>query len=160
MKKITLLLLVSGIIFSMSCKKDTKITDIINPGASMKCNIGGASWSAVSRVTTKQGNKFIITGTGSMGSDVLNVTIFGATTGTYNLTTTLPIQTQMSGTFTKSTSTDSLYTAYEGTATLSSVDTTNKKISGTFSFKAKNLSHPLLSNMIITSGTFTNLIYQ
>ena len=143
----------------MSCKKDTKITDIINPGASMKCNIGGASWSAVSRVTTKQGNKFIITGTGSMGSDVLNVTIFGATPGTYTIDPQAA-QIQASATFTKSTALDSLYTAFEGTATLSSVDTTNKKISGTFSFKAKNLTHPLLSNMIITSGTFTNLIYQ
>jgi hypothetical protein len=125
----------------------------------MKCNIDGVSWSAVSRVTTKQGNKFIITGTGSMGSDVLNVTIFGATPGTYTINPQ-ELNIHASATYTNSTSSDSLYTAYEGTATLSSVDTTNKKISGTFSFKAKNLLHLALANKIITSGTFTSLIYQ
>jgi hypothetical protein len=158
MKKIMVLVLISGIIFSIGCKKDSKVADIINPSASMTCKINGVSWKAITRVTTKQGNSFLINGTGSLGSDVLNVTVFDTIVGTYNLTTTLPVQTKMSATFTNSTSsTDSLYTAYEGTVTLSSVDYINKKISGSFSFKAKNL---LMNEKNFTSGTFSSLIYQ
>lgn len=160
MKKITLFILISGLVFTYSCKKDTKIEDVanlVNLNASYKCKINGASWNAVTRVTTKQGNTFLINGTGSIGNDVLNVTVLGITTGTYNLTTTMPVQTQMSATFANGTHADSLYTAYEGTVTLSSVDTTNKKISGSFSFKAKNL---LMMEKVFTEGTFTNLIYQ
>ena len=156
MKKSTLIIFITLITFSFACKKDSKIADIVNPTASMKCKINGSSWSALTRVTTKQGNTFLINGT--VGSDALNITILGITTGTYNLTTYMPVQTQFSGNYTNSTSaTDSLYTAYEGTCTLSSVDTSAKKISGTFSFKAKNL---LLNTKNITEGTFTNLIYQ
>jgi hypothetical protein len=158
MKKSTLLLLIPIIIFSFACKKDSKIADIINPTASMKCTINGTPWSAITRVTTKQGNTFLINGTGSLGNDVLNITVLGTTPGTYTLSTYSPPQTQFSATYTNSTSsTDSLYTAYEGTVTLSSVDTTAKKISGTYTFKAKNL---LLLNKSITGGTFTNLVYQ
>ena len=157
MKKITLIILICGLLFSLSCKKDSKITDLINVSASMKCKINGTSWSAVTRVTTQQGNNFLINGTGSLGNDVLNVTIIGNTTGTYNLTTNTPPQIQMSANFANGTSPDSLYTATEGTVTLSSVDVTNKKISGSFSFKAKNMA---LNNKNITEGTFSNLIYQ
>ena len=160
MKKITFFAIISIIAFSFACKKDSKITDIVNLEASMKCKINGTSWSAVSRVTTMQANKFLINGTGSMGSDVLNVTTLGIATGTYNLSVNVPVQTQFSATYTNSSSTDSLYTAYEGTVTLSSVDTTNKKISGAYSFKAKNLLHLLLPDKIITEGTFSNLVYQ
>ncbi len=151
------LLSIVTVLFVFGCKKDSKITDIINPGASMKCKVNGTSWSAVSRVTTLQSNKFIVNGTGSLGSDVLNVTFFGATTGTYNLNTTQG-QVQFSATYTNDTgNTDSLYTAYEGTATLTKVDTTNKKVSGTFTFKAKNMQ---MNNKNITEGTFTDLVYQ
>jgi len=157
MKKSKLFILITIIAFSFSCKKDSKITDIINPSASMKCKIDGVDWIAQIRETILQSNKFIINGT--TGSNVINVTTIGTTTGTYNLSITIPIQTQFSATFTNSTSSDSLYTAYEGSVTLSAVDTTNKKISGTFSFKAKNLLHPLLNDKNITAGTFTELSY-
>lgn len=159
MKKITFFAIISILAFTFACKKDSKITDIINLEASMKCKVNGASWSALSRVTTKQGNTFLINGT--VGSDVLNITILGISTGTYTLSTTVPVSAQFSATYTNSTSTsDSLYTAYEGTVTLSSVDTTSKKISGTFSFKAKNPTNLLLPNKNITEGTFSHLIYQ
>ena len=157
MKKITLFILISGLLFTFSCKKDSKITDIVNVSASMKCKINGTSWTAITRVTTKQGNTFLINGTGSIGSEVLNITVLGTTTGTYTLDP-LSSLTQFSANLTNSSGvTDSLYTAYEGTVTLSSVDTTSKKISGSFSFKAKNM---LLNNKQITDGTFTSLTYQ
>lgn len=156
MKRIVFLLFAAGIIFSMSCKKDSKVTDIINLSASMKCKINGTQWTAVTRLTTKQGNSFTINGTGSLGNDVLNIVVLGTTPGTYNLTIT-PVLVQMSATFANGTNADSLYTANEGTVTISSVDTTNKKISGSFSFKAKNIASNLKN---ITEGAFTNLIYQ
>ncbi len=156
MKKSTLFILIAIFAFTYSCKKDSKIAEIINPTASMKCKINGSSWSALTRVTTKQGNTFLINGT--VGSDILNITVLGIATGTYNLTTYMPVQTQFSANYTNNTnSTDSLYTAYEGTVTLTSVDTSSKKISGTYTFKAKNL---LLITKSITEGTFTNLVYQ
>ncbi|OFX39018.1 MAG: hypothetical protein A2X08_17850 [Bacteroidetes bacterium GWA2_32_17] len=156
MKKSKLFILITIIAFSFSCKKDSKITDIINPSASMKCKIDGVDWTAQIRETNLQSNKFIIIGT--TGSSVLNVTIIGITTGTY-IIDPLAAQVQASATYTNSTSTDSLYTAYEGSVTLSSVDTTNKKINGTYSFKAKNLLHPLLNDKNITGGSFTELSY-
>lgn len=156
--KISVFVLLSIAAFMFSCKKDNDIADIINPAASMKCKVNGNLWTSISRVTTKQGNTFLINGTGSLGSDVLNITTFGISTGAYNLTTTIPVQTQFSATFTNNTgTTDSLYTAYEGTVNLTKVDTVNKKISGNFSFKAKNLS---LLNKNITEGTFEELTYQ
>jgi hypothetical protein len=159
MKKITFFAIISILAFTFACKKDSKITDIVNLEASMKCKINGTAWSAQSRLTSLQSNKFIINGTGSLGSDVISITTFGISTGTYNLSINVPVQTQFSATFTNSTSTDSLYTAYEGTVTLSTVDTVNKRISGTYSFKTKNLLHLLLSEKNITEGTFKDLSY-
>jgi len=158
MKHILTLSVVVCMLFAItSCKKDAKLNDIINPTASMKCKIDGTAWSAQTRVTTIQSNKVIINGTGSLGSDVLNITTFGTTTGTYNLSTTVPIQTQFSATFTNNTnSTDSLYTAYSGSVTLTKVDTVNKRISGTFYFHAKNMQ---LLNKTVTEGSFTDLAY-
>ncbi len=153
MKNSKILILITIIAFSFACKKDSKIANIINPTASMKCKVNGADWSAQTRVTTMQSNKFIINGTtGTSGSNVLNITIFGTTTGTY-----INVPTQFLATYTNDTNaSDSLFTATEGTVTLSKVDTVNKRISGTFSFNAKNAQ---LLNKQITAGTFTDLAY-
>ena len=125
----------------------------------MKCKINGVAWSAAIRATTLQSNKFIINGTGSLGSDVINVTIFGITTGTYNLD---PInsQTQFSASYTIDTqTTDSIYTALNGMVILSTVDTINHKISGTFLFTAGKVINPLLIKEV-SEGIFTDLSYQ
>ncbi|NSW46261.1 MAG: hypothetical protein HPY79_10655 [Bacteroidales bacterium] len=156
MKKISFLLL--ALISLSACKKDSKINDIINPTASFSCKINNVSWTAITRVTRKQGNTFIISGTGSLGNDVLNITTFGTTAQTYHLD---PIngQTQFSATFTMDTNTnDSLYQAVNGTVTLTSVDTVNKKISGTFSFRSSKVINPLLLKEV-TNGSFNNLTY-
>lgn len=156
MKNTRFLILIIVIVFSFACKKDSKITDIINPTASMKCKVNGADWSAQTRVTTIQSNKVIVNGTGSLGSDVLNVTTFGITTKTYTIDPYNAI-VEFSASFTNDTNKpDSIYTATEGTVTLSKVDTVNKRISGTFAFKGKNT---LLLNKQITAGSFTDLAY-
>jgi len=156
MKKISFLLLT--LISLSACKKDSKINDVINPTASFSCKINNVSWTAITRVTRKQENTFIISGTGSLGNDVLNITTFGTTAQTYYLD---PIdgKTQFSATFTMDTNTnDSLYQAVNGTVTLTSVDTVNKKISGTFSFRLSKVINPLLLKEV-TEGSFNNLTY-
>ncbi len=156
MKKGSIILLVA--ISFIACKKDSKVDDIINPTASFTCKINGTSWSAITRITKRQGNNFIITGTGSLGNDVLNITTFGITAKTYTLD---PINatTEFSATFTTDTNTsDSLYQAVNGTVTLTSVDTVNKKISGTFSFRSCKIINPLLLKEV-TNGSFSNLNY-
>ena len=156
MKRLSVILLV--IISLVACKKDSKVSDIINPTASFGCKINGTSWSAVTRVTRRQGNKFILTGTGSLGKDVLSITTLGITAKTYTLD---PINSivEFSATFTMDTNTtDSLYQAVNGTVILTAVDTVNKKISGTFSFRTSKVLNPLLIKEV-TSGAFSNLIY-
>jgi hypothetical protein len=156
MKKITLMFLVLSAF--VSCKKDSKVNDIVNPSASFSCYINGNKWTAITRVTKKENNKFIITGTGSLGKDVLNITIFGTQAKTYTLS---PIDgiTEFSATFTLDTqTTDSLYQAINGTVKINSVDTVNKKISGTFQFKTSKIIEPLRIKEI-TNGEFSNLTY-
>jgi hypothetical protein len=157
MKKAAFLILVSGLIFSSVCCKKSSVSDVVAPSASMSCKINGVTWTSVTRYTARQGNTFLINGTSTLVSDALNVTVLGISTGTYNLDP-LAGQVKASATFTnKASITDSLYTAYAGSVTLSAVDTVNKKISGTFSFDARNLS---LAIKKITAGTFSNLKYQ
>lgn len=147
-----------AIVCLTACKKDTKINDIVNPTASFTCKINGTSWAAITRVTRKESNKFIITGTGSLGNDVLNITTFGIENKTYTLS---PIDNKLefSATFTNDTqTTDSLYQAVNGTVTISSIDTVKKKISGTFQFRASKIIDPLIIKNI-TSGSFNNLTY-
>lgn len=157
MKKTILFALLSLILFSMSCKKDSDVTDIINLQASMSCKINGSPWSATTRYTIKQGNTFLINGSANLGSELMNITFLGTTPGTYIID---PLNTlvEASASFTNSALvTDSLYTATSGTFILSSVDTTNKKISGSFSFQSTNT---LLKIKTISEGVFTNLSYQ
>jgi|YNPMSStandDraft_2_1061718.scaffolds.fasta_scaffold07381_4 hypothetical protein len=152
------ILIVISIILLTNCKKDSKINDIVNPTASFTCKINGTTWTAITRVTRKESNKFIITGTSSLGSDALNIVTFGTEKKTYNLS---PIdgKTEFSATFTNDTQiTDSLYQAVNGTVTITSLDTTNKKISGTFQFITSKIVNPLIIKEI-TSGSFNNLTY-
>ncbi len=152
------LIIVLPIVSFCSCKKDSKINDTVNPTTSFTCKINGSSWSAISRVTRKQGNTFIITGTGSLRNDVLNITTFGTQVNSYTLST-IDGKTEFTATFTSDTqNNDSLYQATSGIVQLTKVDTVNKKISGTFQFRTSKIINPLLIKEI-TNGSFTNLTY-
>ncbi|MCX7863113.1 MAG: DUF6252 family protein [Bacteroidales bacterium] len=154
----TSIIIFASIIAFSSCKKDSKINDIVNPTASFTCKINGTQWTAITRVTRKENNKFIITGTGSLGSDVLNITTFGIEKKTYTLS---PVdgKTEFSATFTNDTqTTDSLYQALYGTVAITALDTVNKKISGTFQFRTSKIINPLIIKEI-TNGSFNNLTY-
>jgi polyisoprenoid-binding protein YceI len=125
----------------------------------MSAKIDGAAWSAITRVTTLQSGTFIITGTGSInGNNVMAITVFGQTAATYTLD---PGTSQLgfAANFTPKVgaSTDSIYTAYQGTVVLSSVDLANKKISGTYNFKMRLTD--MVTEINVTEGAFSNLSY-
>ena len=141
----------------VQCNKDDQDSpaNLLNLTASMSAKIDGTSWNAVTRVTRLQSNNFIITGTGALnGNDVIAITVLGSTAGTYNMTT----QVQFTANYTPvAGSTDSIYQAYQGSVVISSVDLTEKKVSGTFTFKAR--LQDMVTEVNITEGKFENLSY-
>lgn len=156
MKKLFLFLFAAAL-FTTACNDDDgSPSPIINPSAKLSCNIDGSSWSAVTRVTTNTQGTFVISGS-TLSSDALNITIIGESTGTYTLGTA---QYGFSATYSPvASNTDSVYQALNGTVVLSEVNTTDKKISGTFNFNARNVTN--LSNEItVTDGVFTALYYN
>ncbi|MCX6272711.1 MAG: DUF6252 family protein [Bacteroidetes bacterium] len=154
MKSTFALILVTGLIFSAGCKKDSNTN---NETASMMCKIDGVAWTSSTRLTTMQAGSFLINATNSHGFETLNIIVSGITKGTYTIDP-LSAQIQASASYSNSMLfPDSIYTAFSGTVTLTSVDLSNKKISGSFSFDAKNLSMKVKK---ITEGVFTGIQYQ
>lgn len=155
MKKL-LFALVSVAFMATACDNDENPSPIINPTAKLTCKIDGVSWTAITRVSTLTQGSFVINGS-ALTSDALNVTIVGETTGTYTLGT---MQYGMSATYSPiASNTDSVYQAINGSAVLSEVNTTDKKITGTFSFNAVNVKNLSLTKSI-TEGVFTVLRYN
>jgi hypothetical protein len=144
------------IVFS-SCQKDGDGTPVvINPNAAMSCKIDGANWTAFTRITTNTAGTFVINGS-ALSSDALNITIIGESVGSYTLGT---MQYNFSASYSPvATNPDSVYTAVNGTVTLTEVNTSTKKISGSFQFNAINVLNNNL-NRAITEGVFTSLSYN
>lgn len=155
--KRTLLIIAIASLMLQSCDKTGDGTPVvINPNASIKCKIDGSNWAALTRLTTKQGASFIIAGS-SLTSDALNLTFFSDQVGAYTLGT---MQYQFSATFSPvANNTDSVYQAINGSASLTEVDLTGRKISGTFAFNAINVKNNTLTKAI-TEGTFSYLAYN
>ena len=155
--KIGIISICFGALMIVGCsKKDANnISNILTE--KMSATIDGKAWDASVKKTVKNTQGFIITGTqvnSSLVSSIVAIQIFGTTTGTYNVVavtnncaaTYTPDLTQPSNSFASST----------GTVHLSEVNTSNKTISGTFSFECIDLS---LKSVSITNGTFTALSY-
>ncbi len=142
--------------FIVACQDEGDGTPVqINPSASMSCKINGVSWTALTRVSTLTAGNFIINGTTLFG-DALNISTLGDTTGTYTLGT---LSYHSSATYSpKATDPDSLYQAINGTVTITEVDATNKRVSGTYEFNCTNALNPTLTKAI-TEGQFTDLKY-
>jgi len=149
MKKIFFLLLLVLAIFS--CSKDDN-GNIFK--ASMSALIDDDEWKAVTRITILEEGKFIITGT-SLDGKILSITIFGTTEGIYELS----LSSAMAGAVYKesaSMSTDDAYISATGEVNLTDVNSSKKRISGTFSFIAiRNLTNTIY----ITDEEFTDLTY-
>ncbi len=151
MKKNLLLIAITAILFSTfftSCDKDS-----LNL-ASMSATVNDTDWKASVRLTVLDSANFLITGT-SLSGDVIALTVFGSTEGTYTLSLD-SISADFEGVYTNGVSLNDVYTATNGEVVLSKVNTTDEKISGTFSFSAMN---PEGTTIEVKDGTFENLKY-
>ncbi|PKP04135.1 MAG: hypothetical protein CVU11_05885 [Bacteroidetes bacterium HGW-Bacteroidetes-6] len=157
MKNLSLIIMIFAVIVFSSCQKDGDGTPVvINPNAAMSCKIDGANWTAFTRITTNTAGTFVINGS-ALSSDALNITIIGESVGSYTLGT---MQYNFSASYSPvATNPDSVYTAVNGTVTLTEVNTSTKKISGSFQFNAINVLNNNL-NRAITEGVFTSLSYN
>lgn len=154
MKKIILFIAIA--IGIMACGKDGSNPVLINPTAKLSCKINGSTWTALTRVTTHQAGTFAITGS-SLQSDAINITILNDSPGTYALGT---LNYNFSATFSPvANNTDSVYQAMNGSLTLSTVDNTNNRISGTFQFNAINVKNNTL-DISVTDGVFESLAFN
>jgi len=160
-KKIIIILIIVVTAFMNSCKKEDVINEII-PNAEMTAKVNGVSWKAVARVTRISGGNIFITGTGTTsGEKVINITVLSANVGTYKLDLNpLSLKNEFTASYNPNISTlsDSSYVANSGTIVISKIDTSAKKISGTFSFSSKRISNPS-PTLEITEGSFSNLLY-
>lgn len=125
----------------------------------MSATIDGKAWDSVIRTAVLQANTniFIITGT-SLTGEILEVTTYGITQGTYELSVG-SLNAKCLGTYKASISagTSDIYASSSGTVVLTKVDKIAKKISGTFVF---TLYCPnSVTPMTVSNGVFNDLSY-
>lgn len=170
--KLKTLLLVGfiALVALSSCKKDAdEITQALTASMSAKINsideidttiiTSSKDWTAISRISIMKGEVLTITGTElnlTTLPDVLNVTIYGTTEGTYKLG--LNVASAQCGCVlsTKYNDANVTFTSTSGTVVLTKVDKTAQLISGTYEFW-------LYSGGVwktITNGKFENLKYE
>ncbi len=134
-----------------SCSEDT-MDDLL---PEMSATIDGEEWETITRVTIQKEDNFIITGTSSSG-ETLVITTYGSTEGTYTLSTTSSsIECAALYKETASTSTEDAAVAISGSVTISEVNTSSNKITGTFEFSILNNG----SIMSVTDGVFDGIKY-
>ena len=149
MKKIIISLVTFLII--ISCTKDES-GNIVLPA--MSALINGVEWTTLTRVTVLEESKFIITGTSTTGKSLV-ITIFGTSEGLYNVTLIPPGAAAVYKESVSPTTEDAFFSA-TGEVNLTNVDTSKKRISGTFSFiVVRNFTN----TVNITQGKFSNLLY-
>jgi hypothetical protein len=143
------------ILLVVSCKKDSNNNTV---PTKMSATISGKQWESLTRTTILQTNSnvFVITGV-SLSGEVLAVTIYGSTPGTYDLTIAIPIKAQCAGSYMPSVASSDVYLSSTGTVVLSKVDKTARKISGTFSF---TLNKTISDTKSVTNGVFNDLLYE
>ncbi len=149
MKRAVFFLVTFLIIFS--CSKDES-GNIILP--SMSAHIDGEEWTTITRVTVLEEGKFIITGTSTAGKSIV-ITVFGTSEGLYELNLT---SANVGAVYKESvsTTTEDAYISATGEVNVTNIDTSKKKISGSFNFiVVRNLTNTIN----ITGGVFTDLFY-
>ncbi len=150
MKKV-ILSLVTILLIIISCSKDDD-GNIVLP--TMSAIVGDEEWVTITRVTVLENGKFIITGTSVSGKSLV-ITIYGSSEGLYELNTT----SVKAGAVYKesvSASAEDAYISITGEVNLTDVDTSKKRISGTFEFL---VTRDVLNAFVISEGEFTNLFY-
>ncbi len=159
MKKHLLILTSLAIVITIfSCKKeDAEEISTYVSSASMTATVNDTAWSALTRVTKHYPNTniFVIVGTDTDGK-ILSVTVKGDQKGTYTSSTSIDSLSAQVGCVWKPKS--GQYISNKGTVEITEVNTTEKKISGTFNFDVVNTSD-LTDGFTVASGKFTNLGY-
>ncbi len=155
-------IIIITVTFTSSCKKDETVQDVLLSSASMSAKVNDTAWTAVTRVTRHfaANNKFVITGTSSDGQ-VIVITVMGDATGTYTSSTAIDSLSAQVGAVWQpdaSSPTTDNFVSQSGTVTLSTVDTQNLKVSGTFSFELINVGTSATKS--ITEGKFSDLSYS
>jgi hypothetical protein len=184
MKKLALLaLFVVTVLMFQNCKKSSDDTvDTVSP--LLQASVNGAAWTpdtlsatvtynaaAKTKVLNISGTKtqkqvnIVIT-----SSNATNTADFGVTTYTVDATLN-PLMTY--ATQQKDATTGAYSFVVQGTAdqsggsiTISSIDATNKTITGSFNFSTRKITYDGLGNVVsvststISGGTFTNLPYS
>jgi hypothetical protein len=151
--KINNIIFLAVILLAGACKKDGTIA------TKMSATIDGKGWATIVRETVlvASTNNLVITGTSSLG-EILVVTVYGSTTGTYELTTSIPLKTDCLASFKSSitAANEDIYISTTGKVVISKIDKTAKKVSGTFEF---TLVRKLTETKSVTNGVFTDLTY-
>jgi len=137
------------------CSKDS--TSVLS--TKMSATVDGVAWSATVPLAVKSSYGFVITGTQASlagSTSTLVITLKGTTTGTYTLIATT---NNCVATYTPSilAASDSYASLTSGTVNLTEINTTDKTITGTFSFPS--CSNTALKSVAITNGKFTDLKY-
>jgi len=139
------------------CKKDSTGNPVI-PGitTSMNAKVDGVDWSSVIRTCNKNGNTIVLNGVSADGK-IIEINISPnvvSETLSVNKDYTIPITSFYKKQAT--TTTDDIYFATIGTVKLTTLDLTQKLISGTFNFSAVSIAFGTTS---VTSGTFVNISF-
>lgn len=153
MKKI--LLISTVMLFILGCEKAEEAIKY-----KMTATVGGAEWKTRLPVAKIESGNFIIIGTNTEGR-IIEITVFGTTSGTYELNPiSIPPKAECSGLYklSASSSHDDVYAATSGTVVLTEVNTSSKKISGTFAF-SDMLRGTSLETINITNGVLTDVPY-
>lgn len=158
MKKIILL---SAFMLSLTFMGCEEAKDAL-PIGKMEATIDGSAWEAITRVAILESGFFTITGTSTNG-DIISIIIRGNTEGTYELdVSTSGVDAKVAGFYKPAATNDDSesYIISSATVVLSDVNTSDKKISGTFAFEATRAEITAdTTNVAVTNGIFEDVKY-
>ena len=150
MRRIILVSMLSiTLVFSMSCKKDDKTATAT---ASFSAKVNGTLWTASNFLAGHQslGNTSTVTGLGTTAAEMINIDFTGSGTGTYKMN-----DSNMGSVTIGSINCTTFFSDPPvGEIVITKYDAANSKISGTFSFKAEDMSGTVYT---ITEGKFDNV---
>lgn len=131
-----------------------------NTPALFKADFSGETWTANTAQAQITSNSIIIGGIKTDGS-AFGLAIEGSTTGTYQANQNLLAFNPANSEYAYASLNFANPTEDTGSITITSIDTVNKKISGTFTFKGywTNTTETGVQPINFTNGVFTNISY-
>jgi len=147
-------LLALSVLFSCRKATDSPTQSTTNPTYNCTCTINKVSWAANATASIQQG-QFIITGTQASDGQTITLTADGTAVGNYNI---LPGKNSSASYKPDTKSGTELYVTGNpggGYIQITSIDTKNNTITGSFDFYATRASDNDSKNVL--SGAFTNV---